>query len=354
MTLIDSPTKIRQGEEFDVPAVEAFLKDSIPGLEGNLTVQQYPSGYSNLTYLIEIGKTKLVLRRPPFGTKAKSAHDMGREHRILETLHESFPYCPEPLAYTEDESVIGCPFYVMKRIEGIILRKDLPPNLSFSPKEMEQLCYNMIDVMLELHSIDFQKIGLDNLGKPEGYIKRQVEGWSRRYRAARTPDAPDYEQIMDWLDKNQPQDSKNPGIIHNDYKLDNIVLDPANPLKIIGVLDWELATIGDPLMDLGATLAYWVNRDDSEEMQLIRFQPTNLDGALSRNELLDYYLAKSGTSIDDFSFYQCCNMFRVATIVQQIYYRFYHGQTKDKRFAFLIGAVQIIEKAINSILKKQD
>jgi aminoglycoside phosphotransferase (APT) family kinase protein len=353
MTLIDSPTKIREGEELDITAVESYLKDSIPGLDGNLTVQQYPSGYSNLTYLIQVGNRKLVLRRPPYGTKAKSAHDMGREYRILSALKKAFPYCPQPLSYTDDEAIIGSPFYVMDRIEGIILRKNFPQNLNFSPAEMKQLCQNLVDVLLELHQVDFNKIGLNDLGKPEGYIRRQVEGWSRRYRAAKTPDAPDYEQIMGWLDKNQPADSEHPTLIHNDYKLDNIVLDPANPLKIIGVLDWELATIGDPLMDLGATLAYWVNRNDSEEMQLIRFQPSNAEGALSRQEILNYYQERAGIQIADFSFYQCCNLFRVATIVQQIYYRYYHGQTKDKRFAFLISAVQIIEKAIMKILEKQ-
>lgn len=354
MTLIDAPTQIREGEELNTTAVETYLKDTISGLTGKLTVQQYPSGYSNLTYLIQVGNRKMVLRRPPFGTKAKTAHDMGREYRILSALKKVFPYCPQPLSYTEDEAIIGCPFYVMDRIEGIILRKNLPSALSFSPPEMKQLCRNLVDVLLELHQVDFTKIGLNNQGKPEGYITRQVEGWSKRYRAAKTPDAPDYERIMEWLAHNQPADSDRPCIIHNDYKLDNIVLDPANPLKIIGVLDWELATIGDPLMDLGATLAYWVNRDDSEAMQLIRFQPSNVEGAFSRQEILEYYQEKAGIKVSDFSFYLCCNLFRVATIVQQIYYRYYRGQTKDKRFAFLIGAVQIIEKAIQTIIEKRD
>lgn len=353
MTLIDTATEIRKGEEFDAQAVESFLKDTIAELEGDLKVQQFPSGYSNLTYLIEVGSRKLVLRRPPFGTKAKTAHDMGREYRILSALKQAFPYCPEPLVYTEDESIIGSPFYVMDRIEGIILRKDLPQTLSFTPQEMNTLCQNMINVMFELHSVDFEKIGLGDLGKPKGYIKRQVDGWSKRYRAAKTPDAPDFENIMAWLDQNQPPDCDKPGLVHNDYKLDNLVLNPQNPVEIIGVLDWELATIGDPLMDLGASLAYWINRDDSDEMQLIRYQPCNVEGALTREELLAYYLKKSGLKVADFTFYYCCNMFRVATIIQQIYYRYYHGQTKDKRFAFLIGAVQIIERAISSLLNKK-
>ncbi len=352
MTHIDAATAIREGEELDNRSVETFLKDSIPGLTGKLTISQFPSGYSNLTYLIELGDRKLVLRRPPFGTKAKSAHDMGREYRILSALQEAFPYAPKPLVYVEDESLIGSPFYVMERIEGIILRKDLPKTLRFSPEEAGKLSRNLIDGLLELHSIDYQKIGLGNEGKPKGYIQRQVEGWSRRYRAARTPDAPDFESIMKWLDENQPADSNKPSLIHSDYKFDNIILDPENPLKIIGVLDWEMATIGDPLMDLGAVFAYWTNRDDPDEMQLIRMQPTNIEGMMSRDEILTYYLEGSGRSVDDFSFYQCCNLFRLSTIAQQIYYRFYHGQTKDKRFAMLITAVQVMERVILSILEK--
>lgn len=352
MSLIDPATNIRKGEELDLKTVETFLKDVVPNLSGELTVQQYPSGYSNLTYLIQIGETKLVLRRPPFGTKAKTAHDMGREYRILSSLQEHFPYCPKPLAYTEDESVLGAPFYVMERIEGIILRKNLPKTLSFSPDEAKSLCHQLIDVLVKLHAIDYQKLGLENYGKPSGYISRQVSGWSKRFRAARTPDAPDFENIMDWLEKNQPDDTKSPSLIHNDYKFDNVILDPNNPLKIIGVLDWEMATIGDPLMDLGATIAYWINRDDSDEMQLIRMLPTNMEGALKRSEVVDYYMEKSGRAIDNFTFYQVCNVFRVATIAQQIYYRYYHKQTSDERFAMMIVAVQVMERSIQHLLEK--
>ncbi len=353
MTHIDSATTIREGEELDKATVGEFLKDSIPGLSGDLTISQFPSGYSNLTYLIEMGDKKLVLRRPPFGTKAKSAHDMGREYRILSTLQGTFPYAPKPLVYTEDESLIGSPFYVMERIEGIILRKDLPPALKYTPEEAGILGKNLVDVLLELHAVDYKKIGLANEGKPKGYIKRQVEGWSKRYRAARTPDAPDFEKIMEWLEKNQPEDSDRSSLIHNDFKFDNIVLDPTNPLQIIGVLDWEMATIGDPLMDLGAVMAYWIDKDDSEEMQLIRLQPTHIEGMMTRKEVLNYYLEKSGRNLENFAFYQCCNLFRLSTIAQQIYYRYYHGQTRDKRFAMLVFAVQVMERVIVSILEQK-
>ena len=340
----DKPTKVRQGEELDLGAVEQFLKDSIPGLSGDLLVEQFPSGYSNLTYLIKIGDAELVLRRPPFGRKAKTAHDMGREYRILNALNPAFPYCPKPLAYTEDESIMGCPFYVMERIRGIILRRDLPRGLEIAPNQMRSLCDHLLDLHCKLHSIDYKAIGLGGFGKPEGYVKRQVEGWSERYKAARTPDAPGFEKVMQWLHDKMPPDFPKPAIIHNDYKLDNVVLDPRNPAKIIGVLDWEMATIGDPLMDLGSSLGYWVQSDDSPSFQATRTQPTNLPGAPTRGELVRRYAEKAGIPINNFDFYLCFGLFRLGVIVQQIYYRFYHGQTKDERFKSLIVVAHVLEE----------
>ncbi len=352
MDIIDKPREIRQGEELDAKAIEGFLKESIPGLTGDISIQQFPSGFSNLTYMLSVGDRNFVLRRPPFGRKAKSAHDMSREYRILNALKDVFPYAPRPVAYTEDASIIGCPFYVMERIEGIILRKDLPEGLHFTPDEARQLCENLLDVQCELHSIDYKKVGLENFGKPEGYVKRQVEGWSERYRAAKTPDAPDFEDVMSWLHEKMPTDFRNPCIIHNDFKLDNVVLDPKNPLKIIGVLDWEMATIGDPIMDLGNSLAYWVQADDPPDFQAIRMMPTNIPGALTREELVARYAEKTGIAIDNFDFYLCFGLFRLAVIAQQIYYRYYHGQTKDERFKLLIIAVNVLEKSALSIIDK--
>ncbi len=352
MELIDKAKDIREGEVLDIPVVEKFLKEKIPDLKGDLVIKQFPSGFSNLTYLISVGDKEMVLRRPPFGKKAKSAHDMGREYRILSALQPVFPYCPRPLAYSDDESIMGCPFYVMDRIKGIILRKDVPKGIQFSPQDARSLCENLLDVQLELHSIDYKKIGLENFGKPEGYVRRQVEGWSGRYRDARTPDAPDFEAVMGWLKEKMPPDNPKHAIIHNDYKFDNVVLDPEKPLKIIGVLDWEMATIGDPLMDLGNSLAYWVNHNDPDNLQLIRMMPTNIDGALTRDEMIERYEKRSGIPVPNFDFYYCFGGFRLAVIAQQIYYRFYHGQTKDQRFQMLIIAVKVLEESMRKVIEK--
>lgn len=352
MDYTDKPKDIRQGEELDIKKLEAYLKDNVEGLSGSLFIKQFPSGYSNLTYLINVGKTEMVLRRPPIGAKIKSAHDMGREFRILTALRPVYPYCPKPLAYTEDPAVMGCPFYVMERIPGIILRKDLPKGMDMPPSSMRKLCEKLLDVHVELHSIDVVGVGLDNLGKPEGFVQRQVEGWSSRYRKARTPDAPDYETIMAWLaDKMQP-DSDRPTIVHNDYKFDNVVLDPKDPMNIIGVLDWEMATYGDPLMDFGNSLGYWIEANDSAEAQLMRMMPTNAPGAMTRKELIDRYGEKTGRDMGAMDFYHCFGMFRLAVIAQQIYKRFYEGITKDQRFAMLIAAVQILERSCLALIDK--
>ncbi len=348
--LTDKATAVRTGEELDSRKIFKYLKDNIPQLEEDLEISQFPSGFSNLTYCIKSGTKEFVLRRPPFGKKAKSAHDMGREYRMLQALKPVFPYCPAPVAYTEDESIIGCPFYIMERISGIILHKNLPAHLKFSATDARKLCVELMDVQIKLHAIDYKGIGLESLGKPEGYVERQTAGWSARYRDARTPDAPDYEQVMAWLKDKMPDTPVKPAIIHNDYKFDNVVLDVANPLKIIGVLDWEMATIGDPLMDLGNSMAYWVESGDPEAMQLIRLMPTNIEGSLTRKEIAELYAARTGTSIANFDFYYCFGLFRLSVIAQQIYYRFYHGQTKDERFKMLIFAVKVLEETAAKVM----
>ncbi|MCX7679667.1 MAG: phosphotransferase family protein [Spirochaetes bacterium] len=354
MAYIDEPVEIRSGEELDGEKVREYLISHISGLEGEIQIKQFPSGFSNLTYCVKIGSREMILRRPPFGKKAKTAHDMLREFRILTNLRPFFRYCPEPLIYCDDESVMGAPFYVMERIKGIILRKNYPKGFVLSPKEAETLCHRFIEVLVELHRIDYSKAGLADFGKPHGYVRRQVEGWCARYRDARTPDAPDFEKVMMWLEEKMPPESSIVSVIHNDYKFDNVVLNPTNPLEIIGVLDWEMATIGDPLMDLGSSLAYWIDRNDPEDFQHMRMLPTTEPGMLTRNEIVRYYASCMGIEVEKFDFYLCFGLFRLAVIAQQIYYRFYHGQTKDKRFAMLIFAVALLEKASHELIARSD
>jgi len=349
---MEETISVRKGEEIDIKYLFSYLKEYIHDLDSTapLSVKQFSGGYSNLTYLLTSGDIELVLRRPPVGANIKSAHDMGREYRILKSLRPVYPYCPEALVYCEDQSIIGTNFYVMRRIPGIILRKELPKELRFSPEEARKLCEKLLDVHVDLHSIDVKSSGLDFIGKPEGYVARQVDGWSERYRKAKTDDAPDFETVMSWLKDKQPQDTDTPVIIHNDYKFDNVVLDPQNPMNIIGVLDWEMATYGDPLMDLGNSLAYWVEKNDPPEFENIRVMPTTMDGAMTRIELVERYGEKTGRNMSFFDYYLCFGLFRLAVIAQQIYKRYYQGLTSDKRFGMLIFAVHILERAALQII----
>lgn len=332
--MADETRPPRPGEELDTAAVAAFLRAAVPGCDGPLSIRQFPGGASNLTYLVTAGDRELVLRRPPFGTRAKSAHDMAREYRVLSALHPVFPYCPRPIAACDDPAVIGEPFYVMERLPGIVLRRELPPGVTLTPGQAARLCRHLIAVHVELHGVDYEAAGLGSLGRPQGYVARQVTGWSERYRAARTPDVPDNETLMAWLAAEMPPDDPRPAVIHNDYKFDNVVLTPApDGLRIRGVLDWEMATIGDPLMDLGCSLAYWIQADDPPPLAAARTMPTHLPGMLTRRELVACYLERAGRDATDLHYYYAFGLFRLAVIVQQIYFRFERGETADERFA---------------------
>ena len=335
MSLIDDAAPVRAGEALDDARLGEYLASHIPGLELPLRVRQFPSGFSNLSYLLTAGSVELVLRRPPIGTRPKSGHDMNREFRVLSGLRAGFAECPRPLHYCADESVIGAPFYVVERIRGIILRRDYPLGLEATPALVRAQQCALIEVLAKLHGLDYRSLGLADLGRPDGYAARQVRGWTERYVQARTADAPQAAEIADWLAANTPPDSGRTALIHNDYKLDNVVFDSRHPEHLVGVLDWEMATIGDPLMDLACSMAYWVEAGDGPEMLATRMLPTQLPGSLNRVEVLGRYSQASGLPIEDFRFYRVFGLFRLAVIIQQIYYRYFHGQTKDERFGAL-------------------
>ena len=343
---VDQPGPLREGEQFDTDRLIAYLREQLGDdrAEG-LVVEQFPSGYSNLTYALNWGGNEYVLRRPPFGNQVKSAHDMGREYRVLSKLSNVYPLAPRPYAYCQDESIIGDEFYLMERRRGVILRGNkAPAPLDSSAELTRNLCLSFVDRLVELHQIDYESAGLGELGRPEGYTERQVNGWTRRYADARTDDLPDMETIAQWLADNRPTDSAT-ALIHNDYKYDNLILDPEDLTRVVALLDWEMATLGDPLMDLGTALAYWVDASDSELMKAQAFGPTMLPGSLSRKELVARYAVQSGVELTDALFYYCFGMFKLAVIVQQIYARFVRGHTADRRFAHLNQTVAALARA---------
>jgi aminoglycoside phosphotransferase (APT) family kinase protein len=342
--LQDHSGAVRRGEELNLATLKPFLTNAFPSSAGPLVVEQFPSGHSNLTYLLRLGAQEIVLRRPPFGSKVKSAHDMGREYRVLSKLHSAYPVAPKVLLYCDDESILGSPFYLMEPIRGIILRRDPPQSLEFTAETARRLSESFIDNLAQLHQLDYAAIGLGGLGKPQGYLSRQVAGWIERYYGSQTHDLPEVGRIAAWLASHMPATS-DAVLIHNDYKYDNVVLDQEDTTRIVGVLDWEMCTIGDPLTDLGTTLAYWVDPNDPEEMQGIRWGPTTHPGSLTRVQLVERYARVSSRDVSNMTFYLAFARFKIAVIVQQIYCRYHQGVTKDPRFASMPETVKILLRA---------
>lgn len=328
--------------EMDAEAIarlDGWLRERVPGLAGSglPAVTLYAGGASNWTYRLRYPADELVLRRPPAGTRPKSAHDMARESQILLRLAPHYPLVPEALAYCADLSVLGCEFYVMRRIDGVILRRDPPRDLQLSAATIRRLCLSFIDALVALHRVDAQASGLGDLGRGGGYARRQVAGWTDRYRKARTGNVPRAERLMTWLSAHAPADAGS-CVIHNDFRFDNVVLDPREPTRIVGVLDWEMATVGDPLMDLAGALAYWVEAGDDPLFRALRRQPTHLPGMLTRREVVTTYCQRAGRPeipAQDWIFYELFGLFRLAAIAQQIYLRYHRKETRNPAFRHL-------------------
>ena len=331
----DGPRAVRAGEGLDPARLYAYLRGRVPGLDAEPEVEQFPAGFSNLTYLVRAGAGEFVLRRPPVGARVKTAHDMAREFRILSRLRPVYEKVPRPVLFCADESVIGAPFYLMERVRGVILRARPPEGLGLPPGVMRRLSEAFVDNLVEIHGVDYEAAGLGDLGRPEGYVRRQVEGWTRRYYDARTDDVPEVERLASWLAAHAPAESGRGALIHNDYKYDNVVLAAEDLSRVVAVLDWEMATVGDPLMDLGTTLGYWVDPEDPEEWRRLGFGLTTLPGSLTRREVAERYAAGGGRDLPGLVFYYAYGLLKIAVIVQQIHLRYRRGLTSDERFAGL-------------------
>ncbi len=337
---LDEADEVREEERFDPERLRPYLEVAFPGATGPVSLLQFRRGHSNLTYLLRIGEHEAVLRRAPFGAKIKSAHDMGREFRILSSLQGFYSKAPRPLAFCDDESVIGARFYLMERVRGMILRGSTPA-AGMTPALLRASSTALVDNLVDLHGVDLVRTGLASMGRPEGYVARQVTGWTERYLRAKTDEVPEVDAAAAWLATNMPGES-GAALVHNDYKFDNVVLDPADPSRVLAVLDWEMATVGDPLMDLGTMLGYWTDPDDPEEMRVRTYGPTSLPGSLSRLEIVDRYAQRSGRAVGSVLFHYVFALFKIAVIVQQIYRRYVDGHTRDPRFAGLIRPVRAL------------
>ncbi len=333
-------TPVRKGEDLDWASLDRHLKSVLPHLEGEAEISQFAGGNSNLTYRLKYANDDLVVRRPPFGTKAKTAHSMIREYRIINGLKPVFPSVPDTLYYSDDEAIIGAEFYLMRKVDGVLIKQQLPAEWNLTAGETRRFCTCFWDKLIELHQVDYIAAGLGDFGQPEGYVERQVLGWNRRFERVITPDVDHFSVVRDWLVANMPSDNVRHSILHGDYRIDNVIFDKDEPCNILALLDWEICALGDPLMDLGISLAYWIQDDDPVELKHLAVQPSNAPGMLTRREILDLYRDRTGLDTSNFTFYLVYGYWRLAVILQQIYYRYFHGQTQDERFKTFGIAVQ--------------
>jgi aminoglycoside phosphotransferase (APT) family kinase protein len=341
---LDEAEEVRAQERLDLERLRPALEAAFPGARGPLSALQFRKGHSNLTYLVRLGDREAVLRRAPFGAKVKHAHDMKREFQLLSALQGVYPRAPRPIAFCEDESILGARFYLMERVRGVVIRGDgASAGIPLTPELLRATSTALVDGLADLHAVPVAGTALAALGRPEGYVARQVKGWTERYFGAKTDELASMERVAGWLAANQPDAyAGGAALIHNDYKYDNVVLDPDDLTRAVAVLDWEMATVGDPLMDLGTTLAYWIDADDPQEVKDRPNGPTANPGSLTRIEVVERYAARSGRPVPSPLFYYVFGLFKIAVIIQQIYKRFVDGHTRDERFAALIHRVRIV------------
>jgi aminoglycoside phosphotransferase (APT) family kinase protein len=342
---------VREDERLDEEKLARYLKGRLLGATQPPLLRQFGGGAANLTYLLDYGVHQYVLRRPPLGPVAKSAHDMAREYKVLSVQYQAFPYAPRAYLYCDDPSIIGADFFVMERCRGLVVRRSMPPAFAAMADAPGRMSAALVDALAEFHAVDYQAIGLSDLGQPEGFITRQIEGWYKRWQAAKTEQVADMESIYRWLQAHQPTASDY-SLVHNDYKLDNVMFDSSDPGKIIAIFDWDMCTLGDPLNDLGALLSYWTESSDPPYFQGMAMMPTGL-GFMTRHELVERYALKSGRSVHDIHFYHALGLFRLTVIIAQIYIRYRRGQTQDQRFEAFEKMIPLMARAALEIAEKQ-
>lgn len=323
---------VRSDERLDLSRLEPWLRDHLPVADGLLEVEQFGGGHANLTYLLRFGTREYVLRRPPLGPVAPGAHDMGREHRVLQRLTEAFPLAPASYLLCIDPGVMGVDFHVMERRHGRVIRNELPPDIRGDAALNRRIGEMLVDVLGDLHQVNPAAVGLGDLGRPDGFIERQIAGWRRRWEAARHKEIADVDRIVEWLRAGVPA-AQATTLIHNDFKLDNVLVSLDDPATPVAVLDWDMTTRGDPLADLGFLLSFWTEAGDEPHWKAAARMPTDEPGFPTRAEVIDRYARRTGLAIDRATWYHVFGVFKLLVIVQQIYIRFHRGQTQDQRFA---------------------
>jgi len=351
MAANENNNSVRAGEELDLVRLDSYLRTQLeldPAVA--LEVNQFPGGHSNLTYLIRYGRLEFVLRRPPLGPVAPTAHDMPREYKLLSVINPHYPLAPRPVILCEDPSIIGVPFYLMERCRGLIVRFKVPEEIGENLALRQRLSENVVDTLAALHAVDIQSTGVVQIGKPAGFVTRQVRGWADRWQRSKTGELPEMDRVIDWLvDRIPGEDDLTATIVHNDFKLDNIMLDADDPARVVAVLDWEMCSVGDPLVDVGLFLSYWTMKgtegkaDRNSSLRAV----TNGPGWLTREQIIERYEASTGRDLSRIVFYETFARFKVAVVIQQIYFRYVRGQTQDERFRNFDALVrELIQEAL--------
>ncbi len=342
---------VRPGEELDASALERFLRSKMSLPNEPLRIEQFPGGHSNLTYLLRFGAQEFVLRRPPIGPVAPKAHDMAREVTVTEKLNRVFPLAPRPILFCEDTTVLGVPFYLMERRRGLVVRRDVPEWLTGNPALLRRISEALIDTLASLHAVDFAAAGLGDLGRPAGFVERQVRGWAERWERAKTRELEAMKTLARWLVERIPI-SPSPTLVHNDFRLDNVMLDHRDPARVVAVFDWEMCTIGDPLVDLGIFLGYWPEPEDPPERRDLITSPPLLPGLPTRREIVEHYAQKTGRDVSEIAFYETFALYRTAVVLEQIYFRYKRGQTRDERFAEFEERVPALAQAALDVARR--
>jgi len=341
----DDTIPVRPDERFDEGRLAEYLRGRLPGADSPLTVRQFGGGAANLTYLLTFDGREYVLRRPPLGPVAPRSHDMAREHRVLSVLHQAYPLAPRAFLYCEDPSPIGSPFFVMERRRGVVVRRAIPEVFAGVPGAERRLSEALVDALADLHAVDYRAVGLEALGRPEGFLERQVEGWWERWQKARLGEMADMDVVYAWLKDHLPPIGA-AGLVHNDYKLDNAMFAAEDPGRLVAVFDWDMCTLGDPLADLGSLLCYWSESGDPPALRAMAMMPT--EGFPGRAELVDRYAARSRRDVSGIAFHHVLGLFRLVVIAAQIYVRFHRGQTRDQRFGAFGPLVAVVAAAARS------
>ena len=345
---------VRPSEELDWEALDRYVRPKLAGVDAKapLTVEQFPGGHSNLTYLLRFDKHEFAMRRPPFGPVPPKAHDMARECRILEAIHSVFPLAPKPYLLCEDASIIGSTFYIMERRRGLVVRHEEPPQLADQPERRRSVSVAVVDTLADLHLVDIDAHGLSSLGKAQGFVERQVQGWTKRWHGSKTSEQAEMNALSEWLLERLPPDPIRPTLLHGDYKLDNIMLDEHDLGKLVAVFDWEMSAVGDPLVDLGIFLAYWVHTAPAAQGDSLAAVTTK-PGWFTRDEVLERYAQRTKLDVSNIKFYEVFAVFKLAVVLQQIFYRYHRGQTDDARFAALDKRVELLAHMATKLATKK-